>query len=74
LIIRRWWRPYRFAHAIIQRDQQHLTTEELRHAIVYFRSLFDDVLESEVRFVGRRASVALNESDDQDPPKTLCAR
>jgi hypothetical protein len=65
---------YRFAHAIVQRDQRHLTTDELRHAIVYFRSLFDDLSESEVSFVGRRASVVLNESDDQDPAKTLCAR
>ena len=40
-------RNYRAAHAIaVQRDRGHLTTEDLRRALVHYRDLFDELLEA----------------------------
>jgi hypothetical protein len=51
---------YRCARAIAERDQQgQASTEELRKAVVYYRTLFDDLLE--VRHPGR-ASVTNTEA------------
>ena len=46
-------RNYRSAHAIALRHQQgEATTEDLRQALVYYRDLFDELLETEL--TGRR--------------------
>jgi hypothetical protein len=53
---------YRAAHAIAQRigDRGATTTEELRQAMVHYRALFDDVLETPVAPDG-----AMRPTDDQ---------
>jgi len=38
---------YRSAHAIAVLDERQLTTEDLRRAMVYYRSLFEDLLSRE---------------------------
>jgi hypothetical protein len=39
---------YRAAHAIAIRDEHDLTTEDMRQGMVYYRSLFEDLLSPEV--------------------------
>jgi hypothetical protein len=39
---------YRSAHAIAVRDERQLSTEDLRRAMVYYRSLFEELLSPEV--------------------------
>ena len=39
-------RNYRAAHAVaVRRDRGEATTEDLRHALVYYRDLFEDLLD-----------------------------
>jgi hypothetical protein len=46
-------RKYRAAHQISMRNQQgQASTEDLRHGLVYYRELFDELLEAHV--AGRR--------------------
>jgi hypothetical protein len=47
-------RNFRAAHAIrLKRDTQEATTEDLRQALVYYRDLFDELLEAHVAVRGK---------------------
>jgi hypothetical protein len=47
-------RNYRAAHDIAQRlEENQATTEDLRQAVVYYRDLFDELLEAHVTEVRR---------------------
>ena len=51
-------RNYRAAHDIaVRRDEEGATTEDLRQAMVYYRDLFDELLEAHVA-AGRRGERA----------------
>jgi hypothetical protein len=63
---------YRFAHAVCERAQsQQVSTEDLRAALLHYRSLFDELLQSEK--AGRHSetdSRARHASDREEPQST----
>jgi hypothetical protein len=60
---------YRFAHAVYQLTQsQQVTTEDLRTALLYYRSLFDELLQSGGAGRHSEADSRAREPSDREEP------
>lgn len=60
---------YRFAHAVYQRSQsQQVTTEDLRAALLHYRSLFDELLQSGDAGRHSEADSRAREPSDREEP------
>ncbi|HEY3090285.1 MAG TPA: hypothetical protein VGJ59_19720 [Jatrophihabitantaceae bacterium] len=61
---------YRFAHAVCERAQsQQASTEDLRAALLHYRSLFDDLLQSDGADRTREAPSHRRDAPDREEPE-----